>query len=118
MKMELRVCPECKKAFYTAAVEYPPPCPRCGHVLLDRRTQERKATTTNFTFLVEGKKRSATLLDFSKEGARIIYGGKTFPVNSVMDLSIDKLNIHGTAKAVWTKKIDSKSTTGLKFINA
>jgi predicted RNA-binding Zn-ribbon protein involved in translation (DUF1610 family) len=117
--MDIRVCPECKKAFYTAAVEHPPPCPRCGHVLLDRRTQERKATATNFTFFIEGKKRSATLLDFSKEGARIIYSGKTFPVNSVLDLSIDELNIHGTAKAVWTMKLtNSRSTTGLKFITA
>jgi DNA-directed RNA polymerase subunit RPC12/RpoP len=49
--MEIRVCPECDRAFYTAAVEYPPPCPHCGHELLNRRKQETAITVKDFTLL-------------------------------------------------------------------
>jgi hypothetical protein len=115
--MEIRVCPECNKAYYTAAVEYRPPCPHCGHVLLDRRTQERTITAKDLSFFIEGTERSATLIDLSKDGGKIIYDGESFPANTTLDINIDELNIHRTARAVWTKELTgSKVTAGLKFL--
>ncbi len=114
--MEIRVCPECNKAFYTT-VEISPTCHHCGHILLDRRTRKRTKTKTDFTFYIEGIEREATLIDFSKYGARIICSGDAFSVNTILDLKIDEHKIHETAKAVWMKKRkESRVIAGLKFL--
>ncbi|GMT42809.1 MAG: hypothetical protein IEMM0002_1220 [bacterium] len=114
----MRVCPECHKAFFQpVGRECCPPCPHCGHVLVNQRGQERLITKTDFTLSVGGRKRSATIVDFSADGARIVYDGKEIPDNGNVKLNVDKLNIHRRAKAVWTRKLgDEVSQTGLMLL--
>jgi hypothetical protein len=61
---------------------------------------------------LSGRLKKPVVVDPAVEHIDFYRGGQ-------VNLSIDKLNIHGTAKAAWTMKLkNSRSTTGPKFINA
>ncbi|HXI09382.1 MAG TPA: PilZ domain-containing protein [Thermodesulfobacteriota bacterium] len=115
--MELRVCPECNKAFYARRAGEVVACPHCGFVLYDRRRKKRVLRELAFYFSMEGRVVQATLRDYSKDGLRIAYEGDALRPDAVIDISIDELDIHRHAQPVWSKKM-SKSTVsaGLKLL--
>lgn len=116
-EMELRVCPECNKAFYARRVGEIVACPHCGFILYDRRRKKRVRRELAFYLSMEGRVVQATLRDYSKDGLRIAYEGKAPRPDTVLDISIDELDIHRHAQPVWSKKM-SKSTVsaGLKLL--
>lgn len=115
--MSVRVCPECDKAFLIANIDYCPPCPMCGYVLVEQRDEDRKNKRAVFTFKINGKKRQGKVLDLSMDGARISYKGSALPVNTILEFTVDKLNIRRPAKAVWTRRHGVNTTqTGLRLI--
>lgn len=115
--MSVRVCPECDKAFLIANIDYCPPCPMCGYVLVEQRDEDRKKKRTIFTFKINGRKRQGNVLDLSMDGARISYQGSALPVNTILKFNVDKLNIHRSAKAVWTRRHRANTIqTGLRLI--
>ena len=114
--IEIRVCPECDKVFYFDSKEGSPPCPHCGH-FFNKRRKERVKTMVGFTFYFDGSVRSATIEDYSSDGAMITYIGETLPLDSIVDVNVDELNLRRPARAVWSKKIDrSVAATGLMFL--
>ena len=123
--MDIRICPNCDKVFYvTTEIGFPgdfPVCYYCGHTLPDKRRQERIPAKIDFAFHFRNENCSATLMDFSKGGARIAYAyeSKNLLVGNIIDINVDKVDIHTNAMAVWTKIYtrDRKVETGLKFIS-
>ena len=112
---ELRVCSKCKKVFYTKASEYSPPCTHCGYVLIERSKKRLKADK-DFSFVINGQKRVATMKEHSEKGAKIIYLGKPLPINISFICNIDELNINSNAQTVWTKRINPTAVaTGIRF---
>ena len=115
--MSVRVCPECDKAFLIANIDYCPPCPMCGYVLVEQRGDDRKNKRAVFTFKIDGKKRQGTILNLSMDGARISYKGSALPVNTILEFTVDKLSIRRPAKAVWTRRHGASTLqTGLRLI--
>lgn len=117
--MEIRVCPGCSKAFYAARDGESLICPHCGFVLYDRREKTRQFREVRFTFLINGEKIPATVKDYSKDGVKIVLkGSRALKVNELYSLHIDELNIHTTAKAVWTRKMPrSGFSAGLRLLH-
>lgn len=116
--MAHRVCPQCQKAFFHAeGGECCPPCPYCGYILVEQRRHERSIAKVEFTFYDDGLQRVGTLVDFSVDGARIIYKGGELPGDTDLEINVGKLNIRRSAKAVWTKSFNGLSLqAGLKFL--
>ncbi len=111
-----RVCPECNGAFYATSGARSLACPRCGYVVLDGRPAKRTKTDMPLTFSFGGKSMPVKLVDYSEGGLRIAYKGKALEVNTLIGLDIEKLNIRGTALAVWTRKISGAVSTGFRII--
>ena len=115
--MELRVCPECNKAFYALHDSEVVACPHCGFILHDRRRNKRMHKELEFAFSAGGKTVTAKLQDYSLNGMKIAYTGAALDVESLLDIDIDEINIHGKARAVWTKKVSkSVASIGLKLL--
>lgn len=106
------------------------PCSHCGYIALkrvrrsaallsdDKRRQARVETYVDFTFSIGGVMKKAKMIDYSEGGVRIVYHGEPVPVNSVLDLNINKPDTQGATRAVWTKKLSiTMNSTGLKFKN-
>lgn len=71
----------------------------------------------DISFIVEGKKRVATIKDYSEDGAMIIYLGERLPLNAFFICSVEELDIKRPARAVWTRQIDkSVNATGLQLL--
>jgi len=102
--MELRVCPECEKAFYSPPDGDFLSCPHCGFVLFDRRGGQRVRREAESVLSIRGRKLRATLKDYSTGGARVEYSGPDLERDTVIELYVDDLDIHARAVAVWTKK--------------
>jgi len=119
--MDIRICPDCNKVFYVTDEVSFPVCNYCGHALPEKRWQERIPAEIDFVFHFRNENCSATLMDFSKGGARIAYAyeKKHLLVGNIIDINVEKIDIHAGAMAVWTKKQESgtKVETGLKFIS-
>ena len=115
--MELRVCPNCKKVFYIANAWGHIICPHCKYSIYERREQERISESLRFTFTIKGSRRPATLADYSRHGARMVYRGSALRVNTIVDIDVNRLHIHRKGKVVWTKKINSsRSVSGLMLL--
>ena len=116
--MDIRICPDCNKAFYVTSEVSFPVCHYCGHALPEKRWQERIPAEIDCAFRFKDENWSATLMDFSKGGARIAYEKKYLLVGNIVDINVEKIDNHTSATAVWTKKQESgaKVETGLKFI--
>ena len=116
--MEIRVCPDCDKAFYALRDTVNLVCHHCGYSLLDRRIKERTLCNLDFTFTHKDKSIKATLKDYSESGARIVYKERSLPVDSILEITLDKLRIDSPVKTVWTRSISrSLYSSGFKFIN-
>lgn len=115
--MELRVCPECNKAFYSLHDSEVVACPHCGFILHDRRRTKRVTKEIDCCFSVEGELVRAKLQDYSKDGLRVVYSGHALGVDTVFDVEVEDLDVHRPAKAVWAKKISkSQFSVGLKLL--
>lgn len=113
--IEIRVCPECGKAFY-APVDRAV-CPHCRYVFLERRYKGRIKKELAFTVSLEGKKLPARLEDYSENGIKMVYKGAGLEVDTVLHVNIDEMDLHRNARAVWTKKLSkSLSSSGLKLL--
>jgi DNA-directed RNA polymerase subunit RPC12/RpoP len=116
--MEIRVCPDCDKAFYALRDVIHLVCHHCGYSLLDRRIKERTLCNLDFTFTYKSKNIKATLKDYSESGARIVYKERSLPVDSILKVTLDKLNTDSPAITVWTRSISrSLYSSGFKFIS-
>lgn len=69
-------------------------------------------------FSLKGKKIHATLEDYSGGGVRLIYEGKALKPRALIEIDMDKLNIHRGAMEVWTKRVPdgARISTGFRFI--
>jgi Zn-finger nucleic acid-binding protein len=112
----IRVCPKCQKVFFELKDEEFQYCPHCGFYLMDRRDRTRIKKEVEFEITLRGAKIKARLKDYSAFGIKMEANGRVLKVNTILDIDIDELKIHRTAKAVWTEKIGGKrSLSGLKF---
>ena len=115
--MEIRVCPDCDKAFYALRDAIHLVCQHCGYSLLDRRIKERTICNLNFTFTHKGRRIQGKLKDYSESGARIVYKERSLPVDTILNLKLDGLNTNSPARAVWTRSVSrSLYSSGFKFI--
>lgn len=113
---ELRVCSKCTKAFYTKGSEYSPPCTFCGYVMIERSIT-RIPVEKDFCFELAGKKRVATLKDYSSSGARIEYLGDLLPLNVSFICKVKDLQIDGIVETVWSKVVNKAAiATGVRFL--
>ncbi len=103
--MEIRVCPECNKAFYALRETDTLVCHYCGFVIFDQRSRQRLLADFDFNLTLLGHNVRAKLKDYSETGARIVYKGKLISEDTVLNLVIDELGIEATAKAMWSKRI-------------
>ncbi len=114
--MKIRICPECGKAFYALSDVDTLVCRYCGFVLFDRRVLSRTAASIDSKLKLSGHITRVRLKDYSRTGARIIFEGKHISDDTVLNLVIDELNIDGTAKTVWSKKVAKNTYSyGLHF---
>ncbi len=117
MQIEHRVCPNCNKVFYASTGAESLSCPHCGYVLLDRRGLERIEADMEIAFTLGDERMKARLENYSDGGVRIIYSGGPIAEDAVLGVDIEGLDIHGQARAVWSKKVSASTyASGLKLI--
>jgi len=115
--MELRVCPECDKAFYSPHDSEVVACPHCGFVLHDRRRARRIHRELDCRFLLEGRVVSAILQDYSANGLRMVYEGQALEADTLLDVEVEGLAVHRPARTVWSVKISkAKASAGLRLL--
>lgn len=102
--MNLRICPECSKAFFMSLLDSPARCPHCGVFLADRRTRKRERKVCPATFSIKGYILRAKTTDYSGRGAGIIFVGRNLEKGTVIDVTIGELIIKKPARMVWAKK--------------
>lgn len=115
--MEIRVCPNCGKAFYAPRDGEQVLCLHCGFLLYDRRSTGRSQKEVGVFFYLRGIRHSATLKDYSTGGAGLEYGGKGLEVDTIVDIDIEELGVHMHAITVWSRKVSgSRYASGLKYL--
>jgi len=115
--MEIRVCPECDRAFYSLRSSDVVACSHCGFVLFDRRGAKRVHKEFDCRFLLAGQVVRAKLQDYSADGLRMVYTGQALEANTVLDVEVDGLDVHRPAKTVWSMKISKDSASaGLRLL--
>lgn len=115
--MRIRVCPECYKAFYMSQDEDCIICPHCGYIFSERRIRERVKKQLDITFYHEGSEVTARTVDYSEDGAGIIYKGDSLEVDTVLDVDFGELNLRRPARTVWAKKVSrSVVSAGLMLL--
>lgn len=102
--MNLRICPECSKAFFMSLLDSPARCPHCGVFLADRRTLKRERKVCPATFSIKGSILRAKTTDYSGRGAGIIFVGRNLQKGTVIDVTIGELIIKKPARMVWAKQ--------------
>lgn len=111
---EPRVCPSCGKAFIWFT-KNPLSCPYCGYLSHENRGEKRLASDKGFSLTVGGKSCPANLIDYSMSGVRLSCPER-MSMDSLVSIDIDELDIHRSARAVWTVALTpGLAITGLKF---
>lgn len=117
MQIEHRICPKCIKVFYASTGAENLSCPYCGYVLLDRRRMDRTEAGFDVVFTLGEERIAARLENYSDGGVRIVYSGAPILEDIVLGVDIDGLEIHGHARAIWSKQVSGSTfTSGLKLI--
>ncbi len=117
MGIEHRICPRCIKVFFALTEAESLACPYCGYVLLDRRVMDRIEAGMDVVFTLGDEKIQARLQNYSDGGVRIVYSGVPLKEDIVLGVDIDGIEVHGYARAVWSKQVsDTTYTSGLKLI--
>ncbi len=101
--MQLRVCPRCYKAFYIPVGQDAIICHFCGHIFSERRRRGRVKGELEITLRLNGSEIPARTVDYSEDGAGIIFYGDSLEVDSLLDVHID--SIKRPAKTVWIKRV-------------
>lgn len=115
--MELRVCPECDRAFYSLHDSDMVTCIHCGFIVYDRRGPKRVHKAFDCRFLLEGRLVRARLQDYSTNGLRMVYTGQALKADTVLDVEVEGLDVHRLAKIVWSKKLSKGSVSaGLRLL--
>jgi len=117
--VELRVCPECNKAFYKGLDREYAMCSHCRYVLWDQRGEKRTEREIETSFLFEGRELPVKVTDFSASGLQVVFADplELPPDRAVMDVNVDELGLHRPAETVWLKKTDQEvAVAGLKFM--
>lgn len=114
--IEVRVCPECRKAFYKPEEAADVTCPHCSFFLLDRRGNGRVQCELDLTYSAGREKGRAVLKDYSEYGARIMYEGRALTSEDEVSVDIEGLGVRARGKAVWTERVSGrKALSGLRF---
>jgi len=117
MGIEHRICPRCIKVFFAFTEAESLACPYCGYVLLDRRAMDRIEAGMDVVFTLGEEKIPARLQNYSDGGVRIVYSGAPLKEDIVLGVDIDGIEVHGYARAVWSKQVSGTTyTSGLKLI--
>jgi len=115
--MEIRVCPECEKAFFALVDNAVVKCTHCGHVVQERRGAERVAKELDCTFSYDGHVVHAKLQDYSSGGLRMVYTGEAVSADTLRDVNVEGLDVHRPAKTVWTMQTSDHSfSAGLRLL--
>jgi len=115
--MELRVCPECDRAFYSLHDSDMVTCTHCGFIVYDRRGALRTKKEVDCTIALEGENIPAKLIDYSVNGIKIVCRGHDIKADTFLDVDIKALGIHKMAKSVWSKRVTrSSSSVGIKLL--
>ncbi|MBI5644321.1 MAG: PilZ domain-containing protein [Deltaproteobacteria bacterium] len=114
--MQLKVCPECYKAFFIPAGRKSVICTHCYFVFSERRSAERVQRLMDMSFTIDGQMVAAKTIDYSDGGAGIIYKGDFLEKGSIVTISFGgKLKL--AAKAVWSRKVSrTLSSAGLSLL--
>ncbi|MBI5237807.1 MAG: PilZ domain-containing protein [Deltaproteobacteria bacterium] len=124
--MDIRVCPECGKAFYAAVSSAPLSCAFCACFFEDKRRDKRTRKETGLIFRFMDRNYRARLKDYSENGFRFLYAGKMLKAGSVVEVKIatppcpplTRGGLRGgseCAVAVWSKKVSpAVFSSGLK----
>ena len=117
--MEMRLCPDCKRAFFYQLNNAPYTCPHCDYIFLKKRAFERTQKSVRCVFYFKGATRSAKTIDYSRGGVSVEYSGKPLPQNTFLDFHSNALDIHIPVRTVWSRAKNSrKAMAGLKFLRA
>jgi len=116
-KIEIRICPQCAKAFYMPIDDKRVVCIYCGYVLFDGRGAQRTEKEVSFTISLEGENIATKLEDYSEDGLKIVCRGHAIEKDTFVNIDIKALGIHKIAKAIWSKKVSrSLFSAGLKLL--
>ncbi len=119
--VELRVCPECNKAFFKGLDRGYAICSHCRYVLWDQRGEERTEGEIEASFFIEGREVPARVTDFSPSGLKVVFASllEPLPDSAILDVNVDELGLHQPAKRVWQAKAGNKAVAaGLKLLEA
>lgn len=119
--VELRVCPECNKAFFKGLDREYAVCSHCRYVLWDQRGEDRTEGEMEASFSIDGREVAARVTDFSSSGLKIVFSGipEPMPDSTVLNMNVDELGLHQPAETVWQQKADNESAViGLKLLEA
>lgn len=114
--MQIRVCPECYKAFYMAVYDDCVICPYCGHLFCERRIQERTRKQEPISFSLNGSHTLCVTTDYSDDGAGIVYKGGFVEPDTIVAVCMG-YGARRNAKTVWSKKVSrSIVSAGLRLL--
>ncbi|MEW6066937.1 MAG: DUF4388 domain-containing protein [Nitrospirota bacterium] len=83
--------------------------------IADNRLFKRYRHKSEFYIIIEGNYYKASTIDFSLNGLCIfIEGLSSLPLNSMIDIKIDEMDLDIKARVVWTKKTGSNLIAGLE----
>ncbi len=117
--MDMRICPDCNKAFYYLKDKEPSSCTHCGYFFGNKRQFKRIDKRADCVFTYEGIKHDGLTKDYSLGGACIEFAGEPIREDASLDFKSDMLGLHASAKAVWSLMSPSKGILmGLKFLSS
>lgn len=117
--MDMRICPDCNKAFYFLKEKEPSSCMHCGYFFGNTRQHKRIVKVAGCVFTYEGTKHDAVTKDYSLTGACIEFIGEPISKEASIDFESDMLGLRGPAKAVWSASSPSKGVLmGLQFLSS
>lgn len=116
--MDMRICPDCNKAFYFLENQKPYSCTHCGYFFVDKRQHKRIERTADCVFFTDGLKLDGVTKDYSFGGACIEYTGEPIARDTTVQFESNMLGLHLSAKSVWTVNRPSKGVLmGLRFLS-
>lgn len=114
--MQLRVCPQCYKAFYISRERDAIACQHCGHIFSERRRFGRVRDEFEIILKFNGSEISARAIDYSEAGAGIIYSGDSLEADTILDINIG-MDVRRPARMVWSRQVSrSLVSAGLKLL--
>ncbi|OGP13461.1 MAG: hypothetical protein A2054_05405 [Deltaproteobacteria bacterium GWA2_55_10] len=115
--MRLRICPECKKAFFVPFGADRTRCPHCGVYFTDRRASKRIRQELSLRISFNGSVYAARTADFSDNGACVLLNGWQPDREAILDVNIEEFRLCRQAITVWAKQLTrTLASAGLKLL--